>query len=152
MVVLRRSDENGKGGIWCDPCIAPIVEVLNSDKGGHLRTVASCCGHGEQDGSILLADGRELVIRAGDRDSLVRVGVAEEYATEPEELQRVRVGDVVQWPHPIEGFYEGEVTAIADDLAWLRRPPAPSPVLARPVVRLSLLGVVPDRTTWEDMD
>lgn len=45
---------------WCDPCIAPIVKALN-DAG--LRTVASCCGHGERPGSIILANETELVIR-----------------------------------------------------------------------------------------
>lgn len=58
-VVLRR-DENGKATVWCDPCIADVVAALNA---GGARTVASCCGHGSQDGSIVLADGRELVIR-----------------------------------------------------------------------------------------
>ena len=43
-----------------DSCIAPIVLALN-DAG--IETVASCCGHGKIDGSIVLRDGRELVIR-----------------------------------------------------------------------------------------
>jgi hypothetical protein len=47
-------------GVWCDPCIAPIVKALND---GGLPTVASCCGHGERDGRITLADGREVLIR-----------------------------------------------------------------------------------------
>lgn len=47
-------------GVWCDPCLVPLVRALND---GGIRTVASCCGHGERDGSICLADGRELVIR-----------------------------------------------------------------------------------------
>ena len=42
-----------------DACIAPIVQALN-DAGIH--TIQSCCGHGKANGSILLADGRELVI------------------------------------------------------------------------------------------
>lgn len=46
--------------VWCDPCIAPLVKALND---GDVPTVASCCGHGDRDGSIVLADGRELVIR-----------------------------------------------------------------------------------------
>lgn len=50
----------GRDGVWCDPCIAPLVKALND---GGIRTVASCCGHGKNDGSIVLADGRELVIR-----------------------------------------------------------------------------------------
>ena len=46
--------------VWCDPCIAPLVKALNE---GGIATVASCCGHGERNGSICLADGRELLIR-----------------------------------------------------------------------------------------
>lgn len=43
-----------------DSCIALIVRALN-DAG--VVTVASCCGHGKGDGTILLADGRELIVR-----------------------------------------------------------------------------------------
>ena len=46
-------------GAWCDPCIAPLVNALNS---GGLATVASCCGHGKRPGKIALTDGRELFI------------------------------------------------------------------------------------------
>ena len=48
-------------GVWCDPCLAPLVKALNV---GHLPTVASCCGHGERPGKVALADGRELFILA----------------------------------------------------------------------------------------
>lgn len=43
-----------------DFCIADIVAALNA---ANITTVASCCGHGKQDGVISLEDGRELVIR-----------------------------------------------------------------------------------------
>lgn len=43
-----------------DACIAPIVEVLNTAR---IYTSSCCCGHGATDGSILLHDGRELVIK-----------------------------------------------------------------------------------------
>lgn len=47
-----------------DACIADIVRALNA---GGVRTAQSCCGHGREDGSIILWDGREIVIRrAGD--------------------------------------------------------------------------------------
>lgn len=46
--------------VCVDWCIHHIVAALNAS---NLRTIASCCGHGEQDGSIVLEDGRELVIR-----------------------------------------------------------------------------------------
>jgi hypothetical protein len=65
MVVLER-DASGKARIWCDPCIAPLVKALN-DAG--IRTIASCCGHGKDNGSVILADGRELLIRRFDPDN-----------------------------------------------------------------------------------
>lgn len=48
-----------KDGVWCDPCLAPLVAALND---GGLPTVASCCGHGSRPGKVALADGRELFI------------------------------------------------------------------------------------------
>lgn len=42
-----------------DECIQPLVKALN-DAG--LETVASCCGHGQRPTSIILKDGRELMI------------------------------------------------------------------------------------------
>lgn len=42
-----------------DSCIAPIVRALN-DAG--IYTANSCCGHGDGPGSIILHDGRELII------------------------------------------------------------------------------------------
>lgn len=42
-----------------DACIAPLVEALNA---AGFPTVASCCGHGHRPGSIVLEDGREVVI------------------------------------------------------------------------------------------
>ncbi len=58
MEVVER-DANGVPTIWCDPCIYRLVKALND---GGLRTIASCCGHGEKAGVISLADGRELLI------------------------------------------------------------------------------------------
>lgn len=43
----------------CDECIQPIVQLFN-DYG--LQTTASCCGHKKQNGSIVLKDGREIMI------------------------------------------------------------------------------------------
>lgn len=54
---------NGK--VQCiDWCIHQIVAALNS---GGIETIASCCGHGERDGRIDLADGRVLVIKKHDQ-------------------------------------------------------------------------------------
>ena len=43
-----------------DACIARIVQALNV---GGVRTASSCCGHGKGPGSIILQDGRELVVK-----------------------------------------------------------------------------------------
>lgn len=62
MIVLDPGtpERSGRDGVWCDPCLADLVGALNA---AGLRTVTSCCGHGTDVGSIVLADGRELVIR-----------------------------------------------------------------------------------------
>lgn len=46
-------------GVWCDPCLAPLVAALND---GGQRTVASCCGHGRRPATVCLADGRVLIV------------------------------------------------------------------------------------------
>jgi hypothetical protein len=43
-----------------DRCIAPLVAALEDAR---IVMRGSCCGHGKGDGSIVLADGRELIIR-----------------------------------------------------------------------------------------
>lgn len=43
-----------------DFCIADIVAALNA---ANIRTMTSCCGHGIMEGSIILEDGRELIVR-----------------------------------------------------------------------------------------
>lgn len=43
----------------CDPCIADLIQALNVSG---IKTVASCCGHGNRQGSILLADNREILL------------------------------------------------------------------------------------------
>ena len=48
-----------------DRCIAPVVQALN-DAG--IYTSGCCCGHGEREGSILLHDGRELIVRPARTD------------------------------------------------------------------------------------
>ena len=51
--------------VGVDSCIANLVLALNQ---AGLDTVASCCGHGHRPGSIMLRDGRELLIMP-DRES-----------------------------------------------------------------------------------
>ncbi len=43
-----------------DFCIADIVAALNA---ANIITIASCCGHGKQDASIVLQDGRVIYLR-----------------------------------------------------------------------------------------
>jgi hypothetical protein len=43
-----------------DSCIAHLIAALNCS--GACRTIACCCGHGNLPGSILLEDGRCLVV------------------------------------------------------------------------------------------
>lgn len=49
--------------VGIDNCIADLVAALQA---AGIDMLGSCCGHGEGDGSILLADGRELIIRSPD--------------------------------------------------------------------------------------
>ena len=50
--------------VGVDLCIADIVAALNA---ANIETRASCCGHGKQPGSIILDDGRELIVREGGK-------------------------------------------------------------------------------------
>ena len=50
---------NSSVEVAVDRCIAPLVRVLNE---GGMKTGASCCGHGNRPGSIILEDGRELCL------------------------------------------------------------------------------------------
>lgn len=43
-----------------DRCIAPLIAALNN---AGIWTASSCCGHGREDGVIILQDGRTLVIK-----------------------------------------------------------------------------------------
>lgn len=42
-----------------DRCLAPIVGALQA---GGVDMLGSCCGHGQYDGEVLLADGRVLSV------------------------------------------------------------------------------------------
>jgi len=45
--------------IVVDTCIASIVQALND---ANIETTYACCGHYKAPGSIMLADGRELLV------------------------------------------------------------------------------------------
>jgi len=65
LLVPMSPDESHTGQFrWAwkgvDSCIADIVQALNA---AGIYTAQSCCGHGKGDGSIILHDGRELIIR-----------------------------------------------------------------------------------------
>lgn len=49
-----------------DLCIADIVAALNA---ANIATIGSCCGHGKQDGTILLEDNRQLFIKPGPSEN-----------------------------------------------------------------------------------
>jgi len=46
-----------------DKCIYPIVKALND---GGVFTIASCCGHGQLPGSIILENNKELILTTFD--------------------------------------------------------------------------------------
>lgn len=58
MVTIIR-DDKGAPKVFCDPEIVDLVSALNH---GGVPTIASCSGHGERFGNIMLKDGRELII------------------------------------------------------------------------------------------
>lgn len=74
MVVLDPGtpERHGRDGVWCDPCLVPIVKALND---GGVPTIASCCGHGQALGSVALVDGRVIAIYE-DLDSFVAASSA----------------------------------------------------------------------------
>jgi len=55
-----------------DFCIADLVAALNA---ANIGTEGSCCGHGDMAGSVVLTDGRWLLI-ARDRDHFQRIANA----------------------------------------------------------------------------
>ena len=60
-----------KGRInYIDLCIADIVAALNA---ANIQTEASCCGHRKWHGSIMLADGREIIIYRGENKKMKAV-------------------------------------------------------------------------------
>jgi len=52
-----------------DLCIADLVAALNAV---NIPTVASCCGHGKIPGTVIMEDGRWLLV-AKDRDEATRI-------------------------------------------------------------------------------
>lgn len=46
--------------VHVDLCVLDIVSAFNA---ASIHTIASCCGHNQIDGSVLLEDGREIVIK-----------------------------------------------------------------------------------------
>ena len=52
-----------------DRCLAPLVQALNT--AGRL-TAASCCGHGNGPGSVILQDGRTLTVKTRPANSATK--------------------------------------------------------------------------------
>lgn len=63
ILVPMHPDTTGKPFHWAvrkiDSCLVPMITALNN---AGIYTLNSCCGHGKSLGSIILHDGRELVI------------------------------------------------------------------------------------------
>ncbi len=55
-----------------DFCVADIVAALNA---ANVETLASCCGHGYMPGSIILENGREIIIvkNAEERNKIFKL-------------------------------------------------------------------------------
>lgn len=134
MVVIVPCDENGRGGVWCDPEIVDLVRALNA---GGVATIASCSGHGHRPGSIILADGRFLVIPRSREEwmqieHLFPVDINGDTRTPPASIPAAEVQALVErwraWKHdpnhPVEGCPADERAAeifdlCADELAKL---------------------------------
>lgn len=43
---------SGREKVWVDSCLAPLVQALN-DHG--VETIGSCCGHGRETGTVVIA-------------------------------------------------------------------------------------------------
>lgn len=52
-----------------DRCISDLVHALNQS--GTTLTRGSCCGHGKEDGKIILQDGRELIIKKPTKETIL---------------------------------------------------------------------------------
>ena len=64
---LSHTGKEHRKVVGVDACIATIVQALNHDATEPV-TRGWCCGHGERDGAIALADGRRLMVQARQGD------------------------------------------------------------------------------------
>jgi hypothetical protein len=71
-VPLSHRTERGFTTASVDACLAEFVQRLNN---AGLQTIASCCGHGDGPATVILEDGRELLVFASLADRVERVGV-----------------------------------------------------------------------------
>jgi hypothetical protein len=109
--------------VGIDRCIAPIVDALNA-RG--IYTLACCCGHGRDSGSIMLHDGRTLAITKSRRGERLRAeddfwpaalsvrarNVLANYAIDSKEkLLALNVDDTVRWKNGGPKFREQIRTA-----------------------------------------
>lgn len=60
----------GDGGI--DPCLMPLIASLN---GAGFKTIASCCGHGFLPASVILEDGREVIVARSWKEARMMTNV-----------------------------------------------------------------------------
>ena len=52
-IKLHHTSPSGRTVGHVDPCIAPLVQVLNY---GGFQTIASCCGHNRIPGNVIFED------------------------------------------------------------------------------------------------
>lgn len=107
-------------GVFCDPCIAPLVAALNA---AGFATVASCCGHGHRPGVIALRDGRELFIakdfnEARQIDAIFPIDIngntrPAEQAVTDEIVAKVSHGFLKKWGFPIAEHFIRDILKAA---------------------------------------
>lgn len=84
-----------------DSCVAGIVAALNA---GGVKTISSCCGHGKEEGLILLADGRALVIRSRNQTTQSNGG---ETMNTFNYLLNCLTDDRMEWSYRARLFWSG---------------------------------------------
>jgi hypothetical protein len=71
LIRLAHPTSRGLTEAAVDACLAPFLQALND---GGLQTIASCCAHGQSPATVILADGRELLLFQSVEDRVARVG------------------------------------------------------------------------------
>lgn len=117
---LSHTGEAREKVVDIDACIQPLVKALNE---GGVPTIASCCGHKMGFGSIVLGDGRELLV-CPDYDTARRVeklnGIDIHGAPFPAALSERQQGDAAFEALRRVAAYWNVETAMATELEIVR--------------------------------